>query len=224
MADKLLEQTGIDNEYRKCGGLYIARTLGEKATLAANRVWWHEHGIPFQQLSRAEVETQHFRQASDETASVGTASVHTISVETTIDNRQHWWLPNDCRVRNPRHIQALVTACALSGVDIIEHDPVVDIKHEGDWIVCCRSARYQAPQVCLTAGHGRCSYLLGSGSKQGSCQSEARCYFTNCRASRSIVSSMRDIVILYPATMAICWWVRVKRKWFCGRDDRIDVE
>lgn len=166
-ADKLLEQTGIDNEYRKCGGLYIARTLGEKATLAANRVWWHEHGIPFQQLSRAEVETQHFRQASDETASVGTASVHTISVETTIDNRQHWWLPNDCRVRNPRHIQALVTACALSGVDIIEHDPVVDIKHEGDWIVSCRSAHYQAPQVCLTAGAWTVQLLARLGIETG---------------------------------------------------------
>lgn len=50
-AAKLLEHTGIDNEYRKCGGLYIARSAGEKATLGANRVWWEEHGIHFQLLN-----------------------------------------------------------------------------------------------------------------------------------------------------------------------------
>jgi glycine oxidase len=156
-ATKLLEKTGIDNEYRKCGGLYIARTAGEKATLAANRVWWQEHGIPFQQLSRDEVESQYLRPISDDTA----------SVETTKDNRQYWWLGNDCRVRNPRHIQALVAACKASGVTIIEHDPAVDIIREGDWIVSCRSERYQAAQVCLTAGAWTVQLLARLGIETG---------------------------------------------------------
>ena len=44
-AKQLLLETGIDNEYRQCGGVYLARTAAERATLSANRMWWDEHGI-----------------------------------------------------------------------------------------------------------------------------------------------------------------------------------
>ena len=161
-AAKLHEQTGIDNEYRKCGGLYIARSAGEKATLAANRVWWQEHGIPFQQLSRNDVEIHGF----GPTVSAGQSVAHP-PVDTLSDNRQFWWLPNDCRVRNPRHIQALLAACKASGVDIIEHNAVVDISHAGDWVVSCKVGCYQASKVCLTAGAWTVQLLSQLGIETG---------------------------------------------------------
>jgi glycine oxidase len=156
-AVKLLEQTGIDNEYRKCGGLYLARSAGEKATLAANRVWWQEHGIPFRQVSQNEVETLGFGRTGEDGASRNLQS----------DKRQFWWLPNDCRVRNPRHIQALLAACKASGVDVVEHNAVVDISRTSDWVVACKEGCYQASKVCLTAGAWTLQLLARLGIETG---------------------------------------------------------
>ncbi|MFN7844895.1 MAG: NAD(P)/FAD-dependent oxidoreductase [Pirellula sp.] len=156
-AVKLLEQTGIDNEYRKCGGLYLARSAGEKATLAANRVWWQEHGIPFQQVSQNEVEMLGFGRTGDEGASRNLQS----------DKRQFWWLPNDCRVRNPRHIKALLAACKASGVEVVEHNAVVDISRTSDWVVACKVGCYQASRVCLTVGAWTVQLLARLGIETG---------------------------------------------------------
>ncbi|MFN7290196.1 MAG: NAD(P)/FAD-dependent oxidoreductase [Pirellula sp.] len=156
-AVKLLEQTGIDNEYRKCGGLYLARSAGEKATLAANRVWWQEHGIPFQQVSQNEVEMLGFGRTGDEGASRNLQS----------DKRQFWWLPNDCRVRNPRHIKALLAACKASGVEVVEHNAVVDISLTCDWVVACKVGCYQASRVCLTVGAWTVQLLARLGIETG---------------------------------------------------------
>lgn len=161
-ASKLLALTGIDNEYRKCGGLYIARSAGEKATLAANRVWWQEHGIPFQQLSRHDVEKYGYKP----TVTVGQI-VDQKPDNHPPDNRQFWWLPNDCRVRNPRHIQALLAACEATGVDIIEHNEVADIGQAGDWVVSSKLGSYRAPNVCLTAGAWTVKLLSQLGIETG---------------------------------------------------------
>jgi glycine oxidase len=156
-AAKLYEETGIDNEYRKCGGLYIARSAGEKATLAANRVWWQEHGIPFQQLSRHDLATFGIEEVVDGSHLLGNPS----------GNRQFWWLPNDCRVRNPRHIQALLAACQARGVDIIEQNAVVDIQHASQWLVTGKAGSYAAPKVCLTAGAWTVQLLARLGIETG---------------------------------------------------------
>jgi glycine oxidase len=156
-AAKLYEETGIDNEYRKCGGLYIARSAGEKATLAANRVWWQEHGIPFQQLSRHDLATCGTAGVVDGSHLVGKPS----------DNRQFWWLPHDCRVRNPRHIQALLAACRSRGVDIIEQNAVVDIQHDRGWVVTGKLGSFAAPKVCLTAGAWTVQLLARLGIETG---------------------------------------------------------
>ncbi len=47
--------TNIDTGYRRCGGIYVATTVGEAATLAANCAYWGELGIDVRPLSPTEL-------------------------------------------------------------------------------------------------------------------------------------------------------------------------
>jgi glycine oxidase len=108
---RLYERTGIDTEYRRCGGLYIATTAGERATLAANRVWWSELGIACESWSHGEA----LRKVP------GLARL--IASDPAVE---FWYVPDDCRLRNPRHLAALIAACRSLSVDFYEHTRVVD--------------------------------------------------------------------------------------------------
>jgi len=104
-AAMLHELTGIDTEYRRCGGLYIATTRAERATLAANRIWWGEHGIACEAWPHA------------------IAKQHVPGIEGLIARQpasEFWWVPEDCRVRNPRHLAALIAACRIRSVELRE--------------------------------------------------------------------------------------------------------
>lgn len=114
-AEELLESTGIDNEFRRCGGLYLARTRAERATLRANCSWWNEHGIAYQQ------------------STVGQMSQHLAGLKwlTLVEpEAECWWVPSDCRVRNPRHLKALQKALHQLGVEFLPHTPVLDFHHQ----------------------------------------------------------------------------------------------
>jgi glycine oxidase len=39
---------------------------------------------------------------------------------------EFWYVPDDCRLRNPRHLAALIAACRSLSVDFYEHTRVVD--------------------------------------------------------------------------------------------------
>ncbi len=54
-AGELRELTGIHTGFRKCGGIYLAISRGEYATLTANEGWWQEHGIGFEKLDRQQL-------------------------------------------------------------------------------------------------------------------------------------------------------------------------
>ena len=47
---RLLRDTEIDNGYCECGGLYVARTAGEKAALVGQEYHWKNHDIGFRVL------------------------------------------------------------------------------------------------------------------------------------------------------------------------------
>lgn len=114
-AEELLESTGIDNEFRRCGGLYLARTRAERATLRANCSWWDEHGIAYQQSTVGQM-SQHLS---------GLKSLTLVEPEA-----ECWWVPGDCRVRNPRHLKALQTALHQRGVEFLPHTSVLDFHHQ----------------------------------------------------------------------------------------------
>ena len=81
---RLLEQTGIDNEFRQCGGLYLGCTAAERATLSANQMWWDEHGIRYESWSPTEL-------------AVRLPVVASIAASDA--NLRSWFVPDECRLQ-----------------------------------------------------------------------------------------------------------------------------
>lgn len=119
-AERLLKSTGIDTEYRTCGGLYLASTPAERATLAGNRFWWQEHGIDFESWS------------AEQTIDRIPALRRWIE---SSPNSEFWTVPGDCRVRNPRHLAALIGACQGLGVEFLEATHVEGLETRGNRVV-----------------------------------------------------------------------------------------
>ncbi len=124
-ASRLLTMTGIDTEYRRCGGIHIAVTAAERATLAANRIWWREHGIAFERWSASQIES---------------ASPALAQLAATHPGAEYWYVPGDGRLRNPRHLAALIAACRELGVEILEQSHVTGWEHSGRCIEAVRVA------------------------------------------------------------------------------------
>lgn len=111
-AQRLLEQTGIDNGYRNCGGLYVATSAGEVATLAGSLGFWKERSIRVESLDRETFAARypalgHLAQAKPFAAA---------------------WAPDEAQICNPWHVQALVRACELSGVELLPEHAVSDFQ------------------------------------------------------------------------------------------------
>lgn len=99
----LRQQTGIDTGFRQCGGWYVARTRAERATLIAQRDLWEEQGIEVRWGSRHDL-------LRSEPA-LESMTRQEIDIE-------GWFVPEDCQIRNPRHLQALQAACLNMGVEL----------------------------------------------------------------------------------------------------------
>lgn len=142
-AQKLFQETGIDTGFRRSGGIYLARSAGESATLVASKYWWKEHGIEAQEWSSAQI-----RQLAP-------------ALATLVDSgqlKQCYFLPDECQIRNPRHLQALVQACRQRGVRIIENCDVEQLVCSGGQVKSARckidgtSTQLVAKQYCICSG------------------------------------------------------------------------
>ncbi|MFN3193620.1 MAG: glycine oxidase ThiO [Aureliella sp.] len=110
-ARELRATTGIDTGFRQCGGIYLARSMGETATLTANQIWWTEHGIDFEVLSGEQIREMEPKLSPNLEAST-----------------KGWHLPGECTLRNPDQLSALRAACEQAGVTFAEHSPVRQIQ------------------------------------------------------------------------------------------------
>jgi glycine oxidase len=136
-AKRLFEVTGTHTGFQQCGGLYLARSPAEAATLTANQGWWESHGIEFEKWSVDQLRQREPNLAGD------------------VDKlRGVWFLPDECQLRNPRHMQALAKACQLEGVELVEFATVENIEAEQGRGVRVKLAEgeRQARQVCLCSG------------------------------------------------------------------------
>jgi len=153
-AQQLLEQTGIDNEFRRCGGLYLGMSPAERATLAANQMWWDEHGIGFETWSANELVMQ------------------IPFMRTQVEGNERlraWFVPEDCRLRNPWHIRALVAACEKLGVTKLENACVDKFETKGERIVSAHSGtrEFHADKFCITSGAWASQLLKPIGIETG---------------------------------------------------------
>lgn len=105
---RLLKETGIDNEFLHCGGLYLARTPGEQAALTGLKLYWNERQIEF--------ETWDSQQCRLRIPDLNCDSV-----------RKALFVPDEYQLRNPRHLQALAVACQQLGVQIFEQQAALKL-------------------------------------------------------------------------------------------------
>lgn len=137
-AAQLYQESGIDTGYRRCGAIYVATSAGEMATLAANRLWWDEHGIEYDTWSTEELIRQEPHLADFTRRAIKSA----------------WFLPDECQLRNPRHLKALALACANRGVELHSHCAVGEFVREQEKVVGVAAGEltFLAEQICICAG------------------------------------------------------------------------
>ncbi len=158
-AQRLKEETGIDNGFQTCGGLYVARTTGERASLLGRASEWKERAIPFHELTRAEL--------SDQFPALS---------QTVQDNAMAWWAPGETQICNPHHVQALISACRKQGVELLENCGEPKILYSNDTVTqitidpnSSAPRAISADAYCLTAGPWSgeiASRFLGQASDQ----------------------------------------------------------
>lgn len=98
---RLLTVTDIDNGYWKCGGLYLARSVGETASLVGQQSYWIQRQISVEHLEP--------KRSKNRFSNLNLSGVKRIL-----------FLPDEAQLCNPHHLQALQMACQKQGGEILE--------------------------------------------------------------------------------------------------------
>lgn len=137
-AEELHAETGIDTELRRCGGLHLAASDAGLERLAAAASAWRGRGAACHWLSPTEI-TAHEPALAPAVALGGI--------------RAGFLLPDEMRLRPPRHLAALEASCRQRGVVITNaHVRAID-RHAGrvDGIVTDGGV-VQGAAYCFAAG------------------------------------------------------------------------
>lgn len=130
----LREETGVDNGYRRCGGVDVAWTAAEDNDLRTSAGRWRSERIVFERL-----DPRDFRKV-EPALGPGLFSAY--------------YLPDRAQVRNPRHLDALRAAAVKRGVRIESGREVTGFDRLGARVVAVRTTGGTVPceQVVITAG------------------------------------------------------------------------
>jgi len=136
---ELQRDSQMDVGFIRCGGIYLARTIGELATLTANEVWWLDQGIAFERWNPEQLHSHSPALAGDSV-------------------KRAWFLPQECQIRNPRYLHALVQSCKSLGVEIRESEELQTIQPRSSFVgqdtctVVTSSGEIQSHRACVTTG------------------------------------------------------------------------
>jgi len=133
-AESFQGQTGIDNGYRVCGALYVARHGEATLSLDASAEYWRDRKIRFQALSQDEL--------SQCEPALKSSTAHAA-----------YLLPDEYQIRNPRHVRALVAVCQKHGVRISADTPALGFDFQNRLVaVETPAGMLRAANVCVTSG------------------------------------------------------------------------
>ena len=138
-AERLRAETGIDTGYRRCGGIYIARSSGEAASLHGLVGLLHEEQIAVEPLSPGQLAQ----------LEPGLAPL-----ATTDQIKAAFLLPDESQLRNPRHLKALLATCRGRGVEICDHAEALSFDIAGGRVRGVETNRgiFSPDRICLTSG------------------------------------------------------------------------
>jgi glycine oxidase len=115
-SEELRAETGIDNELEACGGLHLAANDAGLARLAAAADSWRGRGARCEWLAAADV--ARLEPALAEAVAAGRVAGGFV-------------LPDEMRIRPPRHLEALERSCATRGVTVSHASVVTKINVAG---------------------------------------------------------------------------------------------
>lgn len=133
-SNQLREETGIDNGYRRSGGVDVALTEAEDHDLRSMAGRWKLEGIT------------HERLAPSDFGRVEPALSPALRVA--------YFLPDRAQIRNPWHLRALIEASTKRGVRIDENEPVIGFETLRARVIAVRTERRTIPcgSVIVAAG------------------------------------------------------------------------
>lgn len=187
-AARLKQETGIDNGYRVCGGVHLAEDAATETALEAEIGDWRAQGLRIDTLDTANVA---------EIEPSLTDAVRSGRV------RSAYYLPNEAQVRNPRHVQALFTACVQRGVELVCDAAVQDFRVQSGKVTEVVTSRgsFSAGQIVLCGGAwtGRLAERLG--------------------LNVAVRPIRGQIALLHPAQPIVRRTIMSGRRYFVPRDD-----
>jgi glycine oxidase len=144
LSQELRELTGIDNGYRRCGGLEL---LGGDE--APDDQEWRGDGIRCEELGGVDL-----RRLEPNLAPGYVKGYH---------------LPDTAQLRNPRHVKALVAGCASRGVRLRPGCPVLGLERQGNRVctVLTAAGRLTAGSYLIAAGAWSDALLAQVGWRPG---------------------------------------------------------
>ena len=136
-AAELRESTGIDNGFRRCGGLYVARTPAEADTLDAQAAEWGQLKIACERLEADALARREPALSGEHPAIV-----------------RAYRLADEAQVRNPRHLDALLVACSRLGVEIRGGVECTALETRGDRVTGAATnvGTLSAASYCVATG------------------------------------------------------------------------
>lgn len=108
--ERLTEQTGIDTGFCKSGGLYLAGSRAEAASMAGMVSYWSDLGIECQSWNAGAL-AERFPHLADWLQRQPASKDANASVA--------WYTPDEYQVRPPSLLQAVKNSCRLHDVDFI---------------------------------------------------------------------------------------------------------
>jgi glycine oxidase len=138
LAPQLLDEAGLDVEYRQTGILRLALEEREAVDLRGRAIWQRDRGLTAEWLEPDRV-------GALEPAFAGAAGKRLVGA---------LWLPEEGQVRSPRLVQALATAAIRRGAVFQEGLPATGLQREGDRVTGVRTPNGMLPagMVVLAAG------------------------------------------------------------------------
>ncbi len=133
---ELLASSGVDSGYRRSGALYVARNAIAAQQLDYFAGLAHARKIAAQRLTPSELD-----EIEPSLRPSGTIEAA-------------YLVPDECQIRNPRHLKALLIACAGRGVEITSGAAAEDFEIRGRRIRAVRTSlgSLSADQVCIATG------------------------------------------------------------------------
>jgi glycine oxidase len=135
---RLQAMTNIETGYRKCGGMYLARTAGEIASLTGALLEWDDRSIEFERLD--------LKLDSDRLKLLPFVDLSDVKMAVSV--------PVAAQFHNPNHNRALVAACEMNGVRLLDDQGEVSVETEGQAVGCVRGrdVAIQGDQFVFCAG------------------------------------------------------------------------